>query len=396
MKELHWDDLIIERRAGPAPMDDGRFRTWMSGRSVFVSSRMDEEMAGTREAVRTLLVRWGARPVMWEELTPRDQYPERAYIEGVERSSIYVLLMGRAYGAADESGYSPTHKEGLKAKDLALPRLVFEDGDVRPSERDGRLNDWLRSLYSQVSTGRYEDVDHLSRLLEDRLREIAAAQETSWIKLGNLVFPGTVSRHHESTGTEFIVRARVRENRVRTALGEITSWSSRVRADRLTWGGQTYPVTVDSVHAETAASSEDVVEVRGALPRQHGGGQAYRMGMTINGMGPAEQAEIWIRRAVLGKPEPPPSSRQFGIRAMVEPDPPFLQDVLSSYDARGPLAEGLTRLYLAEGLLHRFGGHFERLEVGPATSRGVRVSVVFTPGAHGARPVRVEGVAPFG
>lgn len=355
---------------------------------------MDEEMADAREAVRSTIKRWGGQAVMWEELTPRDQHAERAYTEGVERSSIFVLLVGRSYGAADETGYSPTHKEGRRAKELSVPRLVFEDDRITPSERDGRLNDWLRSLHAEVSTGGYQDPNDLSRLLENRLREIAAGQETTWIKLGNLVFPGTVSRHHQATKAEFIVRARVGEGTVRRAVSEIVTWSSRVHADRLTWSVQTHPVAVDAVSTETVISSEDEVEIRCSKPLQPS--TSHPMLMTVNGLGPSDQAEMWVRQAVFGEPAPNGASNQRFMSTMVDPDPPYLPEVLSSQHARGWVAEGLTRLYVVEGLLYRFGGEFDRLEVGPATAGGIRVSLRFTPDYHGAQSIRAEGVVPFG
>lgn len=388
MNELHWDKLIVERRVEPRPLDDGRFREWMNGRPVFVSSRMDEEMEPARQAVRGWLKGWGAQPVMWEEVTPRDQHPESAYLEGVERSSVYVLLAGRSYGAADETGYSPTHKEGVRAAEIGLPRLVFEDARVRPAERDGRLNDWLRSLYAQVSAARYHDPEELTRRLELRLREIAAAQETPWIKLGNLVFPGSVSRRRDGYRAEYRVEARIRDGRVRRAVSELGGWSQGIHADRLTWGSDTREVRVESVEMETRSTSEEIASIRCVTPDQARGSH-YGMGMTINGLGPSEQAEIWVRRTVLG--ENVEVGRSSLLASMLEPEGPSLREVLTREGAQGWVAEGLIRLYLVEGLLTRFGGHFERLEIGPATSMGVRVDIRFVPDGHSAKPLEISG-----
>jgi hypothetical protein len=103
---------------------------------------MDAEMAAAREAVRGLLERWGAVPVMWEAITPRDQQPQAAFLEGVDSSAVFVLLLGSRYGAADASGYSPTHKEANRASERHTPRLLFMQRDVSDQDRAGKLNDW--------------------------------------------------------------------------------------------------------------------------------------------------------------------------------------------------------------------------------------------------------------
>ncbi|MQA92111.1 MAG: DUF4062 domain-containing protein [Gemmatimonas sp.] len=138
--EAIWSDLIIEAAATPPPIDAQRFREWMSGQGVFVSSVMDDEMRPAREAVRSWVRAAGGTPVMWEELAPRDQHPRRAYLEGVDRSSIYVLLAGTSYGVQDSTGFSPTHQEGERAKERSIPRLLMESTDVPRQQRDGYLN----------------------------------------------------------------------------------------------------------------------------------------------------------------------------------------------------------------------------------------------------------------
>lgn len=52
---------------------------------------------------------------MWEETTPRDQGPRDAYLEGADRSQIFLLPHGMRYGVSDESGFSPPHQETSRA-----------------------------------------------------------------------------------------------------------------------------------------------------------------------------------------------------------------------------------------------------------------------------------------
>jgi hypothetical protein len=117
-----WSNLVVESSAHPPALPEDRFRDWMAGRRLFVSSRMDTEMNLAREAVRDYLHRMGASPVMWEEITPRDERAQRAYLDGVDRSSIFLLIIGSSYGTDDDSGYSPTYqKESRKVKSTIAP-----------------------------------------------------------------------------------------------------------------------------------------------------------------------------------------------------------------------------------------------------------------------------------
>lgn len=205
MEHGEWQDLIVERSGSAPPLSDDSFRAWMRARPIFVSSTMDDEMNPLRESVRQALDAWGADPVMWEQITPRDERPAEAYLAGVDRSDMLIALVGRRHGVSDESGYSPTQKEVGRAASRGIPRLLFEL-DVQSSDRTGPLNDWVASLRSQISTARFRDGAGLAQQLIARLREIAASQERTWIKLGGLVFPGTVTRTSSSGAAQVTVQ----------------------------------------------------------------------------------------------------------------------------------------------------------------------------------------------
>jgi hypothetical protein len=388
---LQWDALIVESGASPVPLEDAEFRRWMSGRRVFVSSTMDDQMRPDRDAARAVISRWGAEPIMWETVTPRDQHPERSYLEGVERSDLYVLLLGARYGVPDTTGYSPTHKEGNRAKELGLSRLLFVRGDVADRDRDGKVNDWLRGLYNEVSGAQYTTPEELAGLLEARLREIAAQQESLWLKLGPLVFPGHFAARRGGRGAEYTVTARVRDGRVRRALLELGGPMAQTRADRLTVGTESYPVRVDEVRTEVSRTSESAVTIGCSHPGEGGvryAGPGYAgLGIThmnVNGraFGPADQLELWAKAAVFG--EVSQSDRRGGMNA----------EAMFTHRAQGWLAEGLTQLFLVEHIAAVRGAHVEQLAVGPATATGVRVNGrVAVP--DGARPAAIAGVIPL-
>lgn len=125
--------------------------------------------------------------------TPRDEGPQRAYLNGVDRSSVFRLMLGSRYGVTDQTGYSPTHQEGNRAAEKRIPRLLFELASLKDSERDGRLNDWLRSLHHEISGASFTNDGDLVAQLDARLREMAAQSERLWIKLGALLHAGDYS-----------------------------------------------------------------------------------------------------------------------------------------------------------------------------------------------------------
>src|SRR5215204_6587869 len=227
-----WDDLILDQSAVPTPIDDGQFRAWMSRHRIFVSSLMDGEMTLFRSAVRSWILEWDGHPVMWEEITPQDERPQTAFIDGVNQSDVFVLLLGTRYGIPDASGYSPTHQEANQAKVRGIPRLLFDREGLNPSERAGMLIDWLKSMYVEVSTGKFTDANDLVRRLERRLRELVSQQETTWLKLGPIVVPGTVRQVTSSGDTEFFISARVTDPTIQRALSDLGNYRSDVNPDR--------------------------------------------------------------------------------------------------------------------------------------------------------------------
>lgn len=268
--------------------------------------------------------------------------------------------------------------------------------DIPRSQRDGYLNRWISSLFNEVSGGEYVTPEDLTRALERRFREMASAQATPWIKLGPIVFPGRVLRRGGYQG-EITVTARVRDGSVRRALSGLGHFSSQVRADRLTWAGETHPVRVTEVQVETAFTSEDEVTITCAFPQQYVGPDAGVMPVSYGSNGGTDrQAEIWARHMLFGEPLDRSRIRHDMLVMMSVPDRvPTLPDVLRQHMAEGWVAEGLTRLYLVEGLVSRHGGHFQRLEVGPATAAGVRIDALYVPSGHRGAPVSISGSVPL-
>lgn len=394
-----WDRLIIERGAAPVPLDDAAFRQWMAGRPVFVSSPMNAELNPDRDAVRAWLESWGALAVMWETLAPRDERADKAYLDGVDRSYAMIILAGSSYGVADRTGFSPTHQEVNRAGEAHKPRLLFTKAEVSDAARDGKLNRMLSELYHEVSGSSYADAERLKSQLERQFRELAAREESLWIKLGPLIFPGQVRQRRSGGRAVYSIGARVRDGAVRRALGELGGFGP-IRADRLTWNTGTQAVAVEEVESVNARSSESVVsvvcnEIDDRQTRGFGG-----MNMSVGGAGgrswsPSEQASEWAREAVFGERTGAPDNRQSHdlLRAFTAHDGPALPELLRRHEAEGWLAEGITRLFVIEHLTRRYGGHFDQLDVGPATAAGVRVKARFVP-AGGGTAAEISGIVP--
>jgi len=380
-----WSNLIVESGAYAVPLSDDRFRAWMNGRQIFVSSLMDEEMKLFREAVRIFLNALGASPVMWEEITPQDLNPKNAYLSGVDRSSIFLLILGHRYGVTDSTGYSPTHQEANRAKELRKPRLLFTLLNADHSERDGRLNDWLNSLYNELSGASFRTQSDLVAQVDSRLREIAAQSERVWIKLGNLVFPGKVSSHFEpSGGGTFTVTARVGEGSVRRALPELTQPWGRSEDDFLTWDLKSYPIRISSVSVESEYSAEDVVKIICRTPQNWNGGLSLNSNasiiMSFGRTTSSEIAHLWVQRAILGESVEMKNRRDLADMYST-PDSPLLPDILRNYGSGTWITEGLVKLYVVEEVARRYGAQFDYLDISPAISTGVNIKGVFRMGS---------------
>jgi hypothetical protein len=388
----HWDNLLIERRVSAEVATDSEFRNWMRDRGIFVSSAMDTEMRPFRERLRDGIRSWGGRAEMWEERTPRDAAPERAYLEGVDRSAVYVLLLGGRYGVADGSGYSATHKECNRAKERNIPRLLFIRAGVAPSERDGRLNDWLGSLYAELSGNTFADAEDLWRLTESRLREMAGEEQQLWVKLGRIVFPGSVEQRRSRDGATAIVTARVTTAAVRTALLHLSMDRS---AERLTWSHYSVQVQVQEVSSSSARAGEDVIQLTCRITADGIAEWPMAVAGSAAGVGRKDLMSMWARWAFLGEPYEPKGQLDI-VFVFTRPESPSLPDVLEKYDAAGWLASGLCRLYMVEEVSRRYGGEFRALELGVPAGRSIAINVRFSSMNWGQEEeVGVEGAIPL-
>jgi hypothetical protein len=117
------------------------------------------------------------------------------------------------------------------------------------------------------------------------------------------------------------------------------------------------------------------------------------MGYNLSGLSAEKATEIWADRTIFGNAYNA-DSRQRGmdmIEAFTSPETITLPEVLSTNGASGWLAEGLSKLYLVEEFTLRYGGHFDSLEVSPATAESIRINGEFILGSNQKEKVLIQG-----
>ena len=99
---------------------------------IFISS-VQKEFAEERKALRDFL---RGDPLLsrffdvflFEDVPAKDRRADELYLDEVEKSSIYIGLLGNEYGFPDKKGFSPTHREFLRATEVKKHRLIFVKG----------------------------------------------------------------------------------------------------------------------------------------------------------------------------------------------------------------------------------------------------------------------------
>lgn len=142
---------------------------------VFISS-VQKELEEERQAVGRMLA---TDPFLAASVVPRlfDKYPaplrpnKQAYLDLLRTCHVYLLIIGRDYGAVQEDGRSATHQEYLLARELALPTLVCVKGDGG-FEREPREGEFLQRARDDGHTySRFATIPELLEAARERLVE---------------------------------------------------------------------------------------------------------------------------------------------------------------------------------------------------------------------------------
>ena len=132
---------------------------------------------------------------------------------------------------------------------------------------------------------------------------MAAQSERLWINFGRIVFPGTVNSRFDNRGdAEITVAARVTDGDVRRALLDAgVSYSSRTRAERITWSNNSFPIQIESVSVHAQYSGEEEVEIVCKSSQNRRSNPVHTMLASFGNLTAALMAELWARRAILGE-----------------------------------------------------------------------------------------------
>jgi hypothetical protein len=133
--------------------------------TIFVSS-VQKEFAEERKAIKAFvsgdhLLRRFFNVFLFEDLPAEDRRPDDAYIERVERCSIYLGLYGDSYGSEGADGLSPTEREFDRATAATRPRLTFIKASADIS-RHPKMTSLVQRAEGQLTRRRFSSRPHAS------------------------------------------------------------------------------------------------------------------------------------------------------------------------------------------------------------------------------------------
>lgn len=131
---------------------------------VFVSG-VQKELSIERQAVRDFirndaLLRKHFTVFLFEELPATDQRADKLYLDYVDRSAIYLGILGNEYGWEDDEGISPTEREFDHATEKGKNRLVYVKGSSG-ERRHPKMEALIRKAERELVRRRFRDITDL-------------------------------------------------------------------------------------------------------------------------------------------------------------------------------------------------------------------------------------------
>lgn len=356
--------MIIDLTGAARRPDPERARHWLADQRVFISSAMGDT-ATERQAVADVVRHEGAEPIWFEELG-RDAGAEEAYLDGVDRATIYVGILKEQYGRQLETGFSATESEYLRARELGKRVAVYSSAEA--AVREGHLNLFLDRIRVFITTESYSDLADLGERARRRLHELAGEALSPWVKLGDYVFRADEIADHGGT---VAIKARIGDEIAHAFEAMRDGWS-RPRL-RLTYGTRVADGDLEAVRRTVRAGGGDEIEVE-LLRAQPAQGDR---GVATTGFSAEDLVELGMRALFLGQPLPS-SLRSLEFLADTGID---LDDLAQAFGQSNEVAEAITRLVVTEGLV--------------GSGRAARItSFALSPCVANARQVEIEWIEP--
>ncbi len=291
--------LQIDAAAAAAKLTAVEIRSWAAEQRVFISSVMGT-LAAHRGATAEAIKGVGAEPIWFEDFGGRDDDPQSAYLSEVDRSTIYLGILGREYGRMLPSRKSATHEEYRRAEaaGLRISAWVHADEDFQ-----GDQLGFVEEIRLFHVTGRYSSADELAERVAARLTHMAEEDVSPWCKLGDTVFR---ARRIIDSGGRLTVHATIAGPTVAAAVeGLRPSALLGGRDTRITFAGRSYAVRVKSLTATVKTGRATDIEIMlqrardleplGLTASVNLGGKTYSGD---------ELLEIDLRRALFGEKPP--------------------------------------------------------------------------------------------
>jgi len=142
---------------------------------IFVSS-VTAGLAEERRGLAGLIEALGHDPVMFEKFGARPDPSRQECLEEVQRSDVYLLLLGAFYGHRfPETGQSATHDEFVAARTAGIPCLVFRKTGVEPEPEQAAFISEVGNYASGSFWADFVDVADLQPLVVRAIRELEVA-----------------------------------------------------------------------------------------------------------------------------------------------------------------------------------------------------------------------------
>jgi hypothetical protein len=328
-------------------------------------------LASERAALADALRRMGLQVVMFEDLGGRDEDAERAYLDGVARSDIYVGIVGDRYGTMLPSGRSPTHEEYREARmrGKRISVWVARDG----ANRQGDARDFVQAVQVFHTTGTFTDADDLARRVVERMAEIAADDEAPWVKVGDAVFRADRVRDE---GAKVKIDASVRDERVGRYLEGLRPSAFGSEKVRVTTQDRSGEAKVEEVVAEMTSRSVRHLTITAEVEWPDGWGDSLAAGAA--GLTADDLVERGLRAGLFGEALP----QQLGMLEFMADTTDPLAGLRGEAVAEGSI-EAIGRLLIVERLIgDRKASAVESLEIGPEHDGTRRVRLVYTEMRH--------------
>lgn len=315
------------------------------------------------------------RAILFEDLGGRDENAESAYLAGVDEAQFYIGIVGDRYGTMQASGRSPTHDEYRRARNLGRRVSVWVEADG--SQRQGDARDFVDEVRVFHTTGSFSTADDLAERVKRRMAEIAAEEDSPWVKIGDVVVR---AERIEDAGDRLAVTTTASDIRVARGLEDLRAdgWG-RSREVPVTTATRSGKLTIESVVSESESRSLTKLAIVGAVLWEPTGGHSGAMSM--GGHSSDDLTELGLRSVLFGEPLPADLTNAFAFTGQnLDEDP--LDEV--NLEALPPAtAEAVAQLLLVEYLVGgRRASSVDAFELGPVHRGRRRLRLGYTEPQH--------------